>query len=572
MSLKTRLAALSCALIACAAVASAAVAAPVALVLPQSAAFSVLGASCGGIQEKTYATGFDATSGYPTGAVYLSTRCVGSGRGGGYHTTTYTAWAGVTWDYGAAVVSYGALSPAPTVDPTLSVFDQYGNQVYNQSDNAYLVLAPAFVPAPRVTAVSPTLGPAAGGTKVTIAGAGFTGATRVSFGAAAAASFTVSSSTSITATSPAGAGTVDVTVANPGGTSATSAADQFTFVAAPSVSSVSPKTGPVSGGTEVTITGANLGNATRVDFGGAATYFTVDSDTSITAFSPAGESAGAVDVRVTNAGGRSARTSADRFTYRVTPPTVTGIDPSLGPQDGGTEVTITGTNLASASEVDFGGDAAEFYVDSDTTITAFSPAAGPGTVDVTVTTPDGTSALGAADQFTFLADPSPTVTSVSPNAGPAAGGTWVTITGADLSGAVEVDFGGVATYFSVDSDTSISAWSPGGEGVVDVTVTTLGGTSAATADDQFTYVDAPAVSGVSPNAGTVDGGTAVTISGTGFTGATEVDFGGVPADFSVDSDTSITAVSPPGSGPVDVTVTTPAGTSPATAEDQFTYG
>ena len=45
-------------------------------------------------------TGFDTTSGYPTGDVHLQTRCGGSGRGGGYHTTTYTAWAGATWDFG----------------------------------------------------------------------------------------------------------------------------------------------------------------------------------------------------------------------------------------------------------------------------------------------------------------------------------------------------------------------------------------------------------------------------------------------------------------------------------------
>ena len=572
MSLKTRLAAVSCALIVSAVGASAAAAAPVALSLPQSAAFSVLGYSCGGIQEKAYATGFDAASGYPTGAVYLSTRCGGSGRGGGYHTTTYTAWAGVTWDYGAAVVSYRALSPAPAVDPAFSAFDRYGNEVYNQSDNAYLVLASGFVPAPRVTAVSPTLGPAAGGTKVTITGAGFTGATRVSFGGTAAASFTVSSATSITATSPAaGAGMVDVTVANPGGTSAAVATDQFTFVAVPVVSGLSPKIGPVSGGTEVTITGAHLGDATRVDFGGVATGFWVNSDSSITAYSPPGEAAGAVDVKVTSAGGRSVRTAADRFTYKVTPPTVTGLDPNLGPQDGGTEVTITGTNLTAAAEVDFGGVPAAFYVDSDTSITAYSPAAGAGTVDVTVTTPDGTSTASAADQFTFVAAPVPAVASVGPNAGPVDGGSWVTITGAGFTGATEVDFGGAAAYFVVDSDTSIEAWSPPGTGVVDVTVTTLGGTSAATPDDQFTYLAAPSVSGVSPGSGPADGGSWVTITGAGFTGATEVDFGGAAAYFVVDSDTSIEAWSPAGAGTVDVAVTTIGGTSAASANDQFTF-
>ncbi|MHB1526600.1 MAG: beta strand repeat-containing protein [Candidatus Dormibacteria bacterium] len=83
----------------------------------------------------------------------------------------------------------------------------------------------------------------------------------------------------------------------------------------------------------------------------------------------------------------------------------------------------------------------------------------------------------------------------------------------------------------------------------------------------------PMVSGISPVAGSTGGGTSVTITGTGFTGATAVAFGGTPAaSFKVVSDTEITAISPAGiSGPVDVEVTTPSGTSAAVAADQFSY-
>src|SRR5262249_34507777 len=144
-------------------------------------AFSVLGHSCGGIQEQAFATGFDSTTG-PTGDVHVQTRCGGSGRGGGYHVTTYAAWIGVTWDYTGAVVSYGVLSTAPTVDATFAASDQHGNEVYNQSNAAFLVLADGFTPTPRVTAASPSIGPASGGTAVTITGTGFTAATHVRFG------------------------------------------------------------------------------------------------------------------------------------------------------------------------------------------------------------------------------------------------------------------------------------------------------------------------------------------------------------------------------------------------------
>lgn len=84
--------------------------------------------------------------------------------------------------------------------------------------------------APTVTAVSPATGTTSGGTSVMITGTSFTGATAVRFGGVSA-SFTVGSSTSITATVPPGSGTVDVTVTNPSGTSATSGADQYVYVA-----------------------------------------------------------------------------------------------------------------------------------------------------------------------------------------------------------------------------------------------------------------------------------------------------------------------------------------------------
>jgi hypothetical protein len=114
------------------------------LLLPQSTAFAILGHSCGGIQEKAYATGFDSVSGLPTGDLYIQTRCGGSGRGGGYHTTTYSAWVGATWDFGGNVVSSAKLAAAPTVDPTLTVTDAYGDSLYNINSAAYLV-----VPAPQ---------------------------------------------------------------------------------------------------------------------------------------------------------------------------------------------------------------------------------------------------------------------------------------------------------------------------------------------------------------------------------------------------------------------------------------
>ena len=253
-------------------------------------------------------------------------------------------------------------------------------------------------------------------------------------------------------------------------------------------------------------------------------------------------------------------------------PTVTSVTPNNGPPAGGTSVTITGTNFSGATAVKFGGNAAGlFSVVSATQITATSPA-GTGTVDVTVTTPGGTSATGAADQFSY--ESAPTVTAVNPNTGSPGGGTSVTITGTNFTGATAVSFGGnAAGSFSVVSATQITATAPAGTGTVDVRVTTPGGTSATGAGDQFTYGSAPAVTGVSPNTGPPSGGTGVTITGANFTGATAVRFGGTAASsFSVVSATQITATAPAGTGTADVTVTTPNGTSSTSSADQFSYG
>ena len=105
-----------------------------------------------------------------------------------------------------------------------------GSQKKDEVIGAALAISTGAVAAvaPVVTAIRPTSG--AAGTTVTVTGSGFTGATSVRFGASNASVMTVVSDTEITATSPAGGGTVDVTVVTPAGTSATSPADQFTYI------------------------------------------------------------------------------------------------------------------------------------------------------------------------------------------------------------------------------------------------------------------------------------------------------------------------------------------------------
>ncbi|MFA5328893.1 MAG: MBG domain-containing protein, partial [Prolixibacteraceae bacterium] len=196
--------------------------------------------------------------------------------------------------------------------------------------------------APTVTGISPTSGPATGGTSVIITGTNLTGASAVKFGANNATNVTVNSATQITAISPAGStGTIDVTVTTTGGTSATSSSDQYTYIAAPTVSGISPTNGPIAGGTSVIITGTNLTDATAVKFGSAnASSYTVNSATQITATSPTG-TAGTVDITVTTTGGTSVTNTSDQFSY-VGPPTF-NTTPSVITVDYGTPYSYGAT-------------------------------------------------------------------------------------------------------------------------------------------------------------------------------------------------------------------------------------
>jgi hypothetical protein len=289
--------------------------------------------------------------------------------------------------------------------------------------------------------------------------------------------------------------------------------------------------------------------------------------------------AGTYSVKVTATDNATPRQSGSvTFTWTVTNPTpaVTGVSPDSGPGAGGTSVTIDGANFVGTTTVSFGSTPATHLKvnKAGTAVTVTSPAHATGTVDVTVTANGLTSAISSGDQFTYLG---PVITSLSATKGPAAGGTKIKIRGTGFNGTTSVLFGSTpATHVKVNkAGTKISAVVPAdGPGVVTVTVVTPGGSSASSAADQYTY-QGPSVVSVSPSSGPAAGGTKVTIGGTDLKGATSVSFGSTNASsFTVNgAGTSIKVTAPAGTaGTVDVTVTTPGGTSPVVSADHFTYG
>jgi hypothetical protein len=294
---------------------------------------------------------------------------------------------------------------------------------------------------------------------------------------------------------------------------------------APTVRSISPRSGTTQGGTTVAITGANFTGATAVTLGGTrAAGVTVVSASTITAVTPA-HAPGVVNVAVTTPGGTG--TGSRLYTYVKQPaPTVRSIRPKTGTTVGGTSVTITGTNFTGATVVTLGGTAAtRVNVVSATTITAITPAHAAGVVSVAVTALGGTGT--GSRLYTYVKPPAstvtaiaptdgtrldstavatrraPTVTAIAPTSGTTLGGTSITITGIHLTGATAVTLGGVAaSSVTVVNDTTITAATPAhAAGVVDVAVTTPGGTG----------IGSSLYTNVTPAAPTV---TTVTITGT----------------------------------------------------------
>ncbi len=257
----------------------------------------------------------------------------GSTLGGTAVTITGTNFAaGTTVAFGGAAATNVVVVNGTTITATTPPGSAGGVTVTVTVSGQSGSLASGFtyVVIPTVSSVSPNGGSTAGGTAVTITGTNFAAGATVTFGGTAATNVAVVNSTTITATTPAaspGAVTVTVMVNGQSG----SLANGFTYAVPPTVTSVSPNTGPAAGGTTVTITGTNFVAGATVTFGGtAATNVVVASATQITATTPAG-SAGAVAVTVTNPGAQSG-SLANAYTYVVETPTApTGLTTASGP-------------------------------------------------------------------------------------------------------------------------------------------------------------------------------------------------------------------------------------------------
>ena len=130
-------------------------------------------------------------------------------------------------------------------------------------------------------------------------------------------------------------------------------------------------------------------------------------------------------------------------------PVVTGIFPASGTTAGGTEIVLMGTGFTGATSVHFGTASGTIDANTGTFIIVTTPTHAAGIVDVTVTTPSGTSAIVPADKFTYVSttaavtlasgattnNAQTVITGILVASGTTAGGTQTVITGTGFTGA-----------------------------------------------------------------------------------------------------------------------------------------
>ncbi len=262
---------------------------------------------------------------------------------------------------------------------------------------------------------------------------------------------------------------------------------------------------------------------------GVPTWFGTQVSVSVTV--PAGEPRGHVDLTATNAQGRISILPA---ALEVTPPTpgVTSVAPGIGSRNGGTFVTLTGSEFGSGARVVIGDqiytDGVSATVVDGSTITLTTTATVPGIHDVVVIDASGVEGR-LVDGFTVPSEPS--IRTVFPGAGDFLGGTEVVIAGEGFLEQLSVRIDGVDQgAVTVEPDGTEARFTtlggpPGGPYLLELE--NPDGEIAALAFAYSAQPD-PTIGGVDPAAGSRGGGTLVTVSGSNFTAAAQVFFGADP--------------------------------------------
>ncbi|GFN32649.1 IPT/TIG domain-containing protein [Paenibacillus xylaniclasticus] len=433
---------------------------------------------------------------------------------------------------------------------------------------------------PTISSITPTNGPLAGGTLVTINGTYFMKGATVLFGDKAARVSTNSANQLKVVTPTADeAGAVDVTVNNPDGTSVTLTGG-YTYDPAPStdpeITSISPNSGLVTGGNTIYVNGKNFKSGMKVVIGDKEAVTTYVSTTQLRATVPAADQAGTVDVSVRDLND-VLWTLEQSYTYNaiVYPePTITSIAPTSGLISGGNTAYVYGTNFVSKVSKVFvdGKEATTTYVNS-TTLRIIVPAGDAGgLVDVKVTNEDKEAVLPQAYEYTVPEISQVTITEITPSQSDINGGILAYINGENFASGATVTFGGVKASAAYVNANQLRVTVPAvtTPGVVDVTVTNKdGGSDTLTGGFEYTPLQVK-ITGLSPDNASRAGGSIIYVNGSNFNTSAVVSINGVNATTAYVSTKQLRVTVPASTavGQVPLVVTLSNG---ETATTTFTY-
>ena len=335
-------------------------------------------------------------------------------------------------------------------------------RIWCQGGVGGLLLLAACVPSSRSRDPEPAgiraFAPAHGTvyTRIDLAGSGFQGASKVTFGRVEATRFVVPADDVLYAAVPPGAGTGPIEVTTPRGVIASRAAFQVDPGPPPLyLTGMIPASGPV--GTRVTLRGAGLFSVTSVAFGGVQAAMPAplgDSEMAVTV--PPGALTGPVTVQLPD--GTRAET-VEVFKVDGLPPeapVIKGYHPKEGPA--GTPLELDGAHFATVHGAAIGGSEATFHTWSDTRMTVWVPVKAPPSGSLRV---DSASGSGTSPAPFTLVQPKPVIHALFPRAG--LPGTEVTILGDHLRETTAVRFGKVrGTGLVVKADTEVRVVVPEG--------------------------------------------------------------------------------------------------------------
>ncbi len=251
----------------------------------------------------------------------------------------------------------------------------------------------------------------------------------------------------------------------------------------PTIATISPASGPIAGGTSVTIDGTGFQSGAVVRFGSQAATVLSQTATRLVARTPA-QARGTTGVTVLNPDG-SAVTLPLAWTYRGGPPSVSRITPTSGSSAGGSDVVIEGADFDPGVTVAVDGLPAPVQSATASRLVVRMPAHAPTRVGLTITNPDLQLAW-VPGAYTYV-DGAPSIGSIAPLSGSTTGGNAVVIAGSGFAGGASVLVDGQAAVVTSQSDTTITVTMPAhAVGAVSVMVRNPDSLSA-TAVNGYTY-------------------------------------------------------------------------------------